>query len=186
MHRARSRERDAPSMPRPARPERPARPRFRAIARLRAPADNRYHLRVTTFLFKTEPDSYSFQRLVAEKHALWDGITSNAALAHLRAARKGDDALIYHTGDEKAIVGLAQITSAPYTDPKNPGVTSTGAIKFPVVDLKPLKAAKTPVTLAQLKADKRFAAFALVRQPRLSVMPVPAELDQLIRKLAGL
>jgi predicted RNA-binding protein with PUA-like domain len=139
-----------------------------------------------TFLFKTEPGEYSFARLQTDKRAVWDGITNNAALGHLRTARKGDQAFIYHTGDEKAIVGLAEITGPAYEDPKNPGKNPAGLPKFAVVELRPLRPAKTPLTLAAIKADKRFKEFALVKQSRLSVMPVPAEIERLIRELTGL
>lgn len=141
---------------------------------------------MATFLLKTEPDAYSYQRLVAEKRAVWDGVTNPAALGHIRSARKGDQAIIYHTGDEKQIVGLAEIVTDPYADPKNPGLNSRGEPAFAVFDLRPLRAAKTPVTLAQVKADKRFKDFALVRIPRLSVMPVPPEIDKALRAMAGL
>jgi predicted RNA-binding protein with PUA-like domain len=139
-----------------------------------------------TFLLKTEPSEFSYARLAAEKRAVWDGITNNAALAHLRTARKGDEAFIYHTGDEKAIVGLAQITSDPYADPNHPGLNAAGAPRFAVVDLAPLRCAKTPMTLEAIKADRRFSDFALVRQSRLSVMPVPANLAKIIRAHTGL
>jgi predicted RNA-binding protein with PUA-like domain len=138
-----------------------------------------------TFLLKTEPGEYSFQRLLADRRTTWSGVTSNAALGHLRTARKGDEALIYHTGDEKAIVGLAQFVSAPREDPERPGFNEAGAPRFAVIDLKPVKSARTPVTLAAIKADQRFADFLLVRQSRLSVMPVPPALDALLRRMAG-
>jgi predicted RNA-binding protein with PUA-like domain len=141
---------------------------------------------MATFLLKTEPTTYSFAKLQAEKKAVWDGISNPAALASLRTAHKGDEALIYHTGDEKAIVGLAQITSNAYEDPNSPGANDAGQPRTPVVDLKPLRAVKRPVTLAQIKADKRFKEFALVRQSRLSVMLVPPDLDAVLRDLAGL
>lgn len=141
---------------------------------------------MATFLFKTEPGEFSFARLVAEKRAVWDGITNNAALAHLRTARKGDEAFIYHTGDEKAIVALARIASDPFEDPAKPGLNAAGAPRFPVVELTPLRRARTPMPLADIKADRRFAGFALVKQPRLSVMPVPEGLAGIIREQAGL
>jgi predicted RNA-binding protein with PUA-like domain len=141
---------------------------------------------VATFLLKTEPTEYSFDDLIRDKRAVWEGVSNNAALAHIRSARKGDEALVYHTGDEKAVVGLAKIVSAPYEDPSQAGRNDKGEPKMAVFDIAPLKRAKSPVTLAALKADKRFAAFALVRQPRLSVMPVPPDLDVMIRKMAGL
>jgi predicted RNA-binding protein with PUA-like domain len=141
---------------------------------------------MATFLLKTEPGSYSYDDLTRDKGTVWDGVTNNTALIHLRAARKGDEAFIYHTGDEKQIVGLARIASDPYEDPANPGRNARGEPKRAVFDLKPLKKAPTPVTLAQLKADKRFADFDLIKQPRLSVMPVPEKLDKLLRQMAGL
>jgi predicted RNA-binding protein with PUA-like domain len=138
-----------------------------------------------TYLLKTEPGTYSYSDLVKEKRTVWSGVANPAALATLRTARKGDEAYIYHTGDEKAIVGLAQVISDPYEDPDDPGVNAQGLPKAAVVDLKPLRAVKTPVTLAALKADARFKMFDLVRLPRLSVMLVPADLDAIIRKLTG-
>lgn len=134
---------------------------------------------MATFLLKTEPGEFSYDDL-EKKAATWDGVTNNAALKHMRSVKKGDEALIYHTGSEKAIVGLATITSAARPDPK------AGDEKVVVFDLKAKKRAKTPVTLAAIKADKRFALFDLVRQPRLSVMPAPPELDALLREMAGL
>lgn len=133
-----------------------------------------------TYLLKTEPGTYSYDDLVREKRCTWDGVSNPQALANLRAMRKGDEAFIYHTGDEKAIVGLATVASDPYADPKEDND------KLVVIDLKPKKSVKTPLTLAAIKADKRFASFALVRQSRLSVMLVPDELDAIIRKSTGL
>ncbi len=139
-----------------------------------------------TFIFKTEPSAYSFADLVRDGKSTWDGVTNNAALAHLRTAASGDQVLVYHTGDEKAIVGLAKIVRKPYEDPEHPGANARGEPKFPVVDLTPIKAARTPVTLSAIKADRRFAKFLLVTQSRLSIMPVPPELDAVLRALAGL
>ena len=141
---------------------------------------------MATFLLKTEPGEFSFDDLRAAGRTTWDGISNAAALGHLRTARKGDHAFIYHTGDDKAIVGLAEFVSNPREDPANPGLTAAGLVKTPVIDVRALRAAKQPVTLAQLKADRRFADFALIRQSRLSVMPVPPNLDAIIRGLAGL
>lgn len=141
---------------------------------------------MTTFLLKTEPDDYSYADLERDGHAVWSGVTNNLALIHIRSARRGDRALVYHTGVEKAIVGLAEITSAPYEDPENPGTTPKGEPKRAVFDIKPRQRAATPLTLAQIKADPRFAPFDLVRQPRLSVMPVPPPLDRILRELSGL
>lgn len=135
---------------------------------------------MATFLLKTEPDVYSYDDLVRDKKTHWDGVANNAALMHMRSARKGDEAFIYHTGDERAIVGLAKITSDPAPDP------ASDDPKRVVFEVRPAKRAKTPVTLAEVKADKRFAEFALVRQSRLGVMPVPPAMDRALRAMAGL
>lgn len=139
-----------------------------------------------TYLCKTEPSDYSYADLERDGATVWDGVKNPTACIHIRAIKPGDDVLIYHTGNDKAIMGLARATSSPYPDPKNPGETAKGETKFPVFDLEPVKAAATPVTLKEIKADERFAGFELVTQSRLSVMPVPAKLDKAIRKMAGL
>ena len=141
---------------------------------------------MATYLLKTEPSEFSFADLVAKGSCTWDGVSNATALIHLRAMKSGDEALIYHTGDEKSIVGVAKVTKGGYEDPKQPGKNDRGEPKFAVVDLKSLKAAKSPTTLAQIKADPRFKDFPLVTQGRLSVMPVPAAIDAALRKLAGL
>lgn len=138
------------------------------------------------FLLKTEPGTYGYPDLEREGRTVWSGVSNPAALSHIRSMRKGDEALIYHTGDEKAVVGLARVLGLPYADAEQPGVTARGEPKFAVVDIEPIAAAPSPVTLAALKADARFKDFALVRQPRLSVMPVPDTLARLLRKMAGL
>ncbi len=141
---------------------------------------------MATFLFKTEPSDFSFDDLVREKRCVWTGVSNPAALNQLRTVRKGDDVLIYHTGDERAIVGLARAASGAYEDPKKPGKNDRGEPKFAVVDLVPVRAAKTPIDLSAIKADKRFAKFPLVTQGRLSVMRVESGLDQALQSLAGL
>ncbi len=118
------------------------------------------------WLLKTEPSTYSYADLEREKKAVWDGVSNPLALKHLRAMKKGDVAFIYHTGDEKQIVGIAEITSDPYPDPKEKDP------KLVVVDLKPREWLKRPVTLSEVKALKEFRDFELVRMGRLSVMPV--------------
>ena len=120
------------------------------------------------WLLKTEPSTYSYADLERSKRACWDGVTNNLALKHIRSMEKGDLAFIYHTGDEKSIVGIAEITSAPYPDPK------ANDPKIVVVDIKPKQRLKNPVALSAVKARKEFADFALVRIGRLSVMPVSA------------
>jgi predicted RNA-binding protein with PUA-like domain len=138
------------------------------------------------FLLKTEPETYSYDDLAREKRAVWDGVSNPAACKAIRSARKGDEAFIYHTGKEKQIVGLAQIASDPYEDPNAPGVNDRGEPKRPVFDLKPVKKATSPLTLAEMKGDSGFDGFELVRLPRLSVMAVPAKLEKAIRARTGL
>lgn len=140
---------------------------------------------MTTYLLKTEPDAYSYDDLVRDKSAVWDGVRNNQALIHLRMMKKGDEAFIYHTGNEKRIAGLALVASDAFEDPKDPGTNAKGEPKWAVVKLTPLRAAKKPVTLADIKADARFGGFDLVRLPRLSVMPVPEKMARTLRELAG-
>jgi predicted RNA-binding protein with PUA-like domain len=141
---------------------------------------------MATFLLKTEPSTYSYADLVREKRTVWSGVSNPAALKALRSMRKGDAAFIYHTGDEKAVVGLARVVSGAYEDPERPGTNTEGLPKFAVVDLEPVRAAKTALSLAEMKGDARFKDFELLRLSRLSVMPVPGPIDKLIRKLTGI
>lgn len=131
------------------------------------------------WLLKTEPESYSYADLERDGATVWDGVANNVALKHLRDIQPGDLALIYHTGDERRAVGLAEVTSAPYPDPH------AGDPKLVVVDIRPLRRLQQPVGLADVKADSAFADFALVRQSRLSVMPVPEEHWRRLMALAG-
>jgi predicted RNA-binding protein with PUA-like domain len=133
---------------------------------------------VKTWLLKTEPDDYSFADLEQDRRAIWDGVSNNAALKHIRSVRKGDEALVYHTGDERQAVGLARVVGDPYPDP------NAGDPRLVVFDLAPLRRLTRPVTLAEVKADPAFAGFDLVRQPRLSVMPVPPTLWRLLLSLS--
>lgn len=139
---------------------------------------------MSTFLLKTEPGTFSYSDLVRDKGATWDGVANPAALIALRSMRKGDEAFIYHTGDERAVVGLASVVSDPYEDPKTPGLTKDGLPKAAVIDLRPRRRAARPLSLDQMKSDDRFRGFELLRLPRLSVMPVPPDVDRLIRSLA--
>lgn len=141
---------------------------------------------MTTFLLKTEPGTYSFADLVRDKKTTWSGVANAAALIHLRSAKLGDQCFIYHTGDEKAIVGLANVASMPYEDPEQPGKTPTGEPKFAVIDLTPVKQARAPLPLAEMRTDARFKEFVLLKQSRLSVMPVPPAIEKLIRSRTGL
>lgn len=121
---------------------------------------------MASWLFKEEPTHYSFDDLLRDGSTTWFGVKNALAQKHLRAVRKGDRIFYYHTGDEKAVVGTAKAAGDAYPDPAD----KTG--KSYVVDVVPVKKLARPVTLAEIKADKRFAEFPLVRISRLSVMPV--------------
>lgn len=137
------------------------------------------------WLLKTEPDGYNFADLEREGATRWDGVSNNAALKHLRAMQPGDQALIYHTGDERQAVGVAEITSAPYPDPQGGDPAGRKGAALVVVDLRVLHRLPQPVTLAAIKRDPFFADFALVRQSRLSVVPVSATQWERLLQMAG-
>jgi predicted RNA-binding protein with PUA-like domain len=121
------------------------------------------------WILKTDADTYPFDQLVREHRAVWDGVSNALALKHIRSMAQGDHAFIYHSGDEKALVGLARIVSDPYPDPKGDDP------KLAVVDIEAGDRLAHPVTLATIKADPAFAQLGLVRMSRLSVVPVPAD-----------
>lgn len=131
------------------------------------------------WLLKTEPSTYSFDDLLRDGKTTWDGVTNTTALKHIRTMKKGDLALIYHTGDERAVVGVAEVASAPYADPK------AGDEKIVVFDLKPKKKLKAPVTLDAIKSDKAFAGWDLLRIGRLSIVPTPPPMWERVIELAG-
>jgi predicted RNA-binding protein with PUA-like domain len=118
------------------------------------------------WLLKEEPTHYSYDDLARDGRTSWTGVRNALAQKHLRGIRKGDRLFFYHTGDEKAVVGIAKAAGAAYPDPAD----KTG--KLYAVDVVPVKKLKAPVTLAAIKADPSFASFPLVRMARLSVMPV--------------
>ena len=118
------------------------------------------------WLFKEEPTNYGYDALVADGGTVWSGVKNPLAQKHLHGVKKGDRIFYYHTGNEKAIVGVARAATDAYTDPND------RAGKAAVVDVVPERALKRPVTLAEIKASKAFASFPLTRLPRLSVMPV--------------
>jgi len=118
------------------------------------------------WLVKEEPTHYGFDDFVKDRKAVWSGVRNALAQRHLRAIEKGDRVFYYHTGDEKAVVGIAKALSAAYPDPED----RSG--KYAAVDLAPVKRLPRPVTLAEIKADPAFKDFPLVRIARLSVMPV--------------
>jgi predicted RNA-binding protein with PUA-like domain len=132
---------------------------------------------VAYFLLKTEPSTYSWDDLARERKAVWDGVTNPVALRNMRAARPGDLVLIYHTGDERAAVGIAEVTSAAYPDPKDK------AGKLSVFDLAPQKKLERPVTLEEIKSMKEMASSPMIRQGRLSVVPLdPPQWEALLAR----
>ena len=118
------------------------------------------------WLFKEEPSSYNFEQFRKDGSTVWSGVKNPLAQKHLRGVKKGDRIFYYHTGTERAIVGIARATRDAYPDPKDK------AGKAFVVDLEPASALDRPVSLAEIKASKAFTTFPLTRLPRLSVMPV--------------
>ena len=115
------------------------------------------------WILKTEPSTYSFDRLVKERTARSDGVTNPVALKNIRAMQRGDELMIYHSGDEKAVVGLATVASASYPDPED--------AKLAVVDIAAGKELPRPVTLGEIRKEAVLQDLALVRMPRLSVVP---------------
>ena len=132
------------------------------------------------WLFKEEPAHYSFDDLARDGKTSWTGVKNPLAQKHLRSVRKGDRIFFYHTGDEKSVVGICRAAGDAYADPAD----KSG--KLFAVDVEPVKKLKAPVTLASVKADRRFASFPLTRMPRLSVMPVSdEEWDRIIEMSEG-
>ena len=156
---------------------RPGRSSKRVV--LPRPARELIFPRMARFLVKTEPSTYSFADLVRDRKTVWDGVSNPVALKNLATIRKGDTVVVYHTGDEKQAVGLAIAASDAYADPK------LNDPKRWVVDLSPDKPLKTPVTLAQVKADATLKTNDLARLPRLSVIPFTEVQYQRLLKLAG-
>ena len=130
------------------------------------------------WLVKEEPENYSFAQFLADRTTVWAGVKNPVAQRNLREMKKGDRVFFYHTGKEKAIVGTATVSKTAYPDPKD------RAESLVVVELAAGKELKRPVTLAEIKADKRFAAMPLVRIPRLSVQPVTDEEWELIEAMS--
>lgn len=126
--------------------------------------DNSNRCAMNYWLVKTEPDSYSWNDLVKDKKTVWDGVRNFQARSHMKKIEKGDTVFIYHTGDEKAIIGLAKATKPAYPDPKDP--------EWVVIEISAQKSLKKSVSLAQIKSDKRLSDMVLVRASRLSVQPV--------------
>lgn len=132
---------------------------------------------MATWLFKTDPGTYSLDDLEREGKATWDGVSNNTALIHLRKTAPGDEVLVYHSGDDKAVLGVARVTKGGYPDPKE------NDPKLAVCDIAFVKRLKTPVPLAAIKAERKLANFDLVRISRLSVMPVSKEHRAILARL---
>jgi predicted RNA-binding protein with PUA-like domain len=119
------------------------------------------------WLMKTEPDTYSWDDLVRDKKTTWDGVRNFQARSNLKAMKKGDIVFFYHTGEEKSIIGMAEVTREFFPDPKDKD--------WAAVEISPKKKLKKVVSLATVKSDKKLTAMALVRSARLSVQPVKKE-----------
>lgn len=130
------------------------------------------------WLLKTEPQDYSYQDLEKAGRAVWDGVKNALALKYLRTMQPQDEALIYHTGKQRAVVGVAQILTHPYPDP------ALNDLKLVVVELKAMRSLLTPVTLAQIQQTEDLKDFELLRLPRLSVVPVTEQHWQRIEQIA--
>ena len=132
------------------------------------------------WLMKTEPGDYTFERLVADRIARWDGIHSHQAARNMRAMKAGDRAFFYRSVQDPAVVGVMEIAREAYEDPGDPRQS------FVLVDVKPVRAVEREVSLQQIKAEPRLQHLALVRQSRLSVSPVDADAWRLICSMAGI
>ncbi len=135
---------------------------------------------MSCWLVKQEPSTYPFSRFCQEKKVVWDGVRNYQARNFLRQMKKGDRVLYYHSVDERAVVGTAKVSRPAFPDPTAPKGEDWTSVELTADCLLP-----TPVTLDQLKADPRFRDLLLLRQSRLSVMPVPPNLFQAILKLGG-
>ena len=129
------------------------------------------------WLMKSEPGAYSWDELVRDGATEWDGVRNNAARLHLRAMKVGDEALFYHSMDERAVVGIMRVARGPQPDPKDQAWVS--------VRVEPVRALATPVTLKAIKAEPKLAKMELIRQSRLSVSPVRDEEWRTILKMAA-
>lgn len=133
---------------------------------------------MVAWLVKSEPGVWSWDDQVKVGVTHWDGVRNAQALGNMRKMRKGERAFFYHSGGERRIVGLVEVARTFYPDPKD--------AKSGLVDVKAVEALPRPITLAQVKADKRLAHLALVRQPRLSVMPIDKDAAAILGSMAGL
>lgn len=133
---------------------------------------------VNYWLCKQEPSTYNLDDLEKEKTTAWDGVRNNLALKHINQMKKGDLSFFYHSGDEKQIVGIMEITSAPYSNPKEKDK------RYVMVDVKFKKRFGRPITLSEIKGNSMFRGWELVRISRLSVMPVPPKIWSEIIKVS--
>lgn len=131
------------------------------------------------WLVKSEPFKYSFDQLIKDKQTFWDGVRNYAARNNLKAMKKGDEVLFYHSNEGLNIVGIAKVAKEHYPDPTADDET------WVVVDLKPVKKLKNPVSLEQIKGNKSLADMALVRLGRLSVQPVTDAEWEIVMEMAG-
>jgi predicted RNA-binding protein with PUA-like domain len=129
------------------------------------------------WIMKSEPESYGWADLVHDGGTEWDGVRNNAARLHLKAMKAGDEALLYHSMSDKAVVGIMRVTREARPDPKDPD--------WVAVRVEPVRALPRPVTLATIKAEPRLAKMELIRQSRLSVAPVRDEEWEIVLELAG-
>lgn len=132
------------------------------------------------WLVKSEPHTWSWQDQLGVEQEPWDGVRNFQAQKNMRAMAVGDSVLFYHSGKERAVVGLCRVAVGPYPDPDD----DSG--RFCLVDLSAVKSASAPATLADIKATPTLETIALVRQPRLSVMPLNADAYRIICRMAGL
>lgn len=130
------------------------------------------------FLVKSEPETYSWQQFAKDGNTMWEGVRNYAARIHLRAMKNGDLVLFYHSGEDKSVMGIAKVIKEAYQDP-------TTKEDWSVVDLSPVSALKKPVTLSEIKAEKKLKNIYLVRQGRLSVMPLGKDEFELIVKMGS-
>ncbi len=130
------------------------------------------------WLFKEDPEHYSFERLVSDRRTTWDGVENNLALKNLRRVKTGDLILFYHSGKEKSVIGIMKAASGAYPDP------GAGNMRLVVVDVVPVEKLEKPVPLSRIKVDKRFSDFELVKLPRLTVMPVSEPVWDALMRMA--
>jgi predicted RNA-binding protein with PUA-like domain len=129
------------------------------------------------WLMKSEPESYGWDDLVRDGGTEWDGVRNNAARLHLKAMRQGDEAFLYHSMSDKAVVGIMRVARGPAPDPKDPDWVS--------VRVEPVRKLARPVTLGEIKAEPRLSRMELIRQSRLSVAPVRDEEWAKVLAMAG-